>query len=143
MSSTFKLYLLGFIFLIIIMVGVYFAGKNNSENKPPKNEIVPDDDDFGTDKLSNLEKYQITEIIDNIYEDIEGYNFYRDSDKLAKLILISDTLFVAAWNYWNNKYYTKNGMDLKEALEDESSDLLGDWTKTRKLVLKKINRLIK
>ena len=142
MSSTLKLYLLGFIFLIIIIVGVYFAGKNNSEDKPPENNNVPDDNDFGV-KLSNLDKYKLTEIVDNLYNDIKGYNLWtHEVSILDELLLLSDTLFVAAVNYWNNKYYSSFKMTLKEALEDETGDgYLSGWDNKRSLILKQMNRL--
>lgn len=116
-SNTKKILIVALVFMVVF-IAVFFIGrmlgKQSESTEAPSVDDIP-----GAKQLTDAQKLQVEQIADELYEEMDGFNLTRDTTAFENLIGLSDTLFVAVYNFWNKKYQAKEKMTLPKRMEDE------------------------
>ncbi len=135
---TNKLYIWLAITIVILLLTVFYVGKNWYRISGPGTVDLPNDDPTGngngnTNELTDSQKAKVSNVTDALYKDINNWNFFHESKPYQDLLSLSDTLFVAVWNEWNKKHY-KDGNLRKRLLDEWGNSVI--WYHTEFTALK-------
>ena len=100
--------------IIVAVVLIFFFGKGKGKKWAPDEVKLPPDTQSGSGDF-NPGPYT-----DDVKKEIYAWGF-RDSTPLEKINALSNSAFVAVYNDWNKRYFTKDNETLVQAVEKESS----------------------
>lgn len=123
MEAKTKTYL--YIGISILFVGfvIYWFGKKAStiQQAPLPNELP------GMKELTTPEAKTVRDVATRLYNEMNGFNFTRDTKPYADFNNLSDKLFIAVYNDFNNSYASKGSGTLKEWINDEYSAVINNF----------------
>ena len=142
MDKKTKTYLIvaGIVLLIIIAVGIWFyrKGKKQVTILPPPLDNPNSTGDTKNNPYS-VASASITELSERLYDDMKGFNVWRDNEPYKKLIGLSDTDFVKVYNAFNTAHQSEGNGTLKGWLQDESG--IGEFSTLKDEILTRMGRL--
>lgn len=108
--------------IVILLIGIWFLGRRSAKrNFPdypvPKNPSSDDD-------LTEEERREAEQLADKLYDQLSGWNFWYDKDVYEEFLKTTDRVFIATYNIFNDKYYSKKNRTLREWMEKEYSTIL-------------------
>ena len=108
-------------YAIILILIVYYIGKGKGTIKP--NEL-PDDTSWGG-SLTPEQSTNVRALSRRLYKDMDSYMVsvgwtQRDKEAYFQLLGLSDTLFVAVYNDFNDLYFDKGKGTLTQWIDDEN-----------------------
>jgi hypothetical protein len=145
--SVNKSIIIGIVLIAIIIAVAYFAGKKKGGEDFP--EYTPPADPGNGDNASQyIDNNFVQTMVGKLYEDLKGMAFFEtySVDTWQGYASASDTNFVAIYNEWNDKYYSKWNKTLVQKIQNERSSL-GPMIGVRKIkeamdtILSKADRL--
>jgi hypothetical protein len=103
------------IFIVVIVIAIYFIKKNNLVAPPPvtlPNDINPEADSQGN--------FNPTPYTDALYNEIYA-SWYkaRDVTPYDNALQLSNSELAAVDNDWNQRYFSKDGEKLSQAIDNE------------------------
>lgn len=130
------------IYSIILIYIIYRIGKNKGAVKP---NTLPNDTDWGGG-LTPSEGTNVRAISERLYRDMDNAWVWvgasRDCEAYQQFLGLSDTLFTAVYNDFNDLYYSKGDGTLKEWISDESfSGTRGCSGDIKDAILKRMDKL--
>ena len=124
--------------VIVIFIGVaywyYRKGKKQTTIAP-----IPNDSPTGINNPSGVSLSSISQLADELYQEMNGVSLYRDSQPYVKLLVLSDTDFVKVYNSFNEKYQKEGEGTLKQWIEGEYG--LGQFDTLKTSILSRVGRL--
>jgi hypothetical protein len=104
--------IIGIIVIIIILV-IFFMGKNTGKNKPAP---LPIDDP--NSNVTDAESFEVRNLSNRLHNEMKGFGS-SDVDVFSEYSNLSDRLFVAVYNDFNNQYKKDGDGTLLEWIDDE------------------------
>ena len=140
--DKYKIYLYTAIIAIALIIAIYYYGRKSVITKP---QTLPQDVVNGA--LTEAEKTQTETLAVSLYDDMKGVNiwFNRNYEPHKEYLALSDKMFVAVYNKFNQKYFASSKQTLKQWYEEEDNYPLiaGSmiFVNLRKAIINKMNRL--
>jgi len=125
------------IYIIVIAIIVYYVGKSMGGVKQSK---LPNDTGWGG-SLTEQDGKTIRNIVIRLHDDMDSYLVAsglrsRDNQAYYDLSNFSDTMFVAAYNDFNDLYFKEGNGTMKNWIDDELG-LDGD---VKKIIMQRFSK---
>jgi hypothetical protein len=117
-GSKATIYVIAIVAIIGIFVAVYFMGRKSAKMKI---EQVPlPTDQPGGEKLTGADASLVRTISVALHDDMKGWNIFGHNAKpYNDFLQLSDTLFVAVYNDFDNLYAQENSGTLRKWISSE------------------------
>lgn len=111
------------IYVIVIAIIIYYIGKSMGKFSNTPNPL-PKDDGSGAGTINEFEAQFIRQTVERMHYDLDSYLVAsmlsnRDNQVYVDFSTMSDTLFVATYNDFNNLYLKEDKGTLKTWISDE------------------------
>lgn len=140
LPSKITLYIIIALVVIGLLVFIYFMGRRSGKIKIEQVDLPQDQP--GGQNISSQDSAEIISVANQLHEEMKGLNLFRDLEPYQKFLAMSDTLFVATYNRFNQLYAQENDGTLREWINDESG---GSWNwqfeEIRKAIILRMDRL--
>ena len=143
LTSNQLLIILVVVLLIFVIIGVWFyrKGKKQTTIAPYVNDN-PTTNNTGSSSSNNpagVSSSQISMIAQALFNEMDGFNVWRDTKPFTDLLILSDTDFVKVYNKFNTDHQAKGDGTLKQWIEDESG--VGEFATIKEAILERMARL--
>jgi hypothetical protein len=104
---------------LVVLTGYYIYWRGKKSN--PDNLPNPQDQPGAT--ITAIEAAKIKDIATRLHDDMKGWTFFsaqRDDQAYKDFLQMSDKLFVATYNQFNNTYYNEGYGTLTQWFKDEN-----------------------
>ena len=112
------LYILIFLIVVSVLIGVYFSGKKSGKKGKP--EILELLNDVAGQPLGENEAREVREIALSLFDDLDGVNSYgRDEKVYQDFAALGNKQFAAVYEDFNNMYFKLEKGTLKDWIDDD------------------------
>lgn len=104
--------------ILVVLVAIWFWGRSYAKHNFPDHP-VPDNPTNDPDELTDQEKKKAENLADDLYEELDGWNAWYDTDVFESFSKTTDRVFIATYNQFNDKYYNEAGKTLKQWINSD------------------------
>lgn len=139
--EKFKTYIYTGLAIIIVVGIIYYIGRRSGKLNPA---TLPQDKP--NSPLTEAEKTYTTTLAQKLYADMKGVNiwFNRNLAPHQEFLQLSDKLFVAVYNKFNQLYHTSSNETLTQWYQNEDSYIVAGtmtFVTLKKAILDRLSRL--
>lgn len=131
--SKYRAFIIIAVVIIIIIAIIYFKGRRDGKKYVPEMVKLPVD----TNTSSTFNPGPYTDALKN---DLYGYGL-RNAKPYQDLLTLSNTQFVAVYNDWNKRYFSKWKETLPQAIKAEWPSWNHSWASAASAVLERFQTL--
>jgi hypothetical protein len=146
LTSKQILIIVAVVLVILVIVGIWFYRKGKKQttiapyvNDTPGATGSGSTTGTGTNNPAGVSVSQISMISQALFNEMDGFNVWRDTKPFTDLMILSDTDFVKVYNKFNTDYQAEGDGTLKQWIEDESG--VGEFATIREAILQRMARL--
>jgi hypothetical protein len=139
-NSKLTLYIIIAVVVIGLLVFIYFIGRRSGKVKIEQVELPQDQP--GGQLLTSTDSAKIRQVAQGLYNDLKGVSWgFHDAKPYNDLLQMSDTLFVAVYNDFNNLYGSEGKGTLRDWIKDDYAWIGSNSLPLSKAILDRMDKL--